>query len=191
MCEPICNPPCGNGTCTKSLSCECDAGYNLEHNTNNTYACVPMCSRHCTHGKCITPGVCTCDEGYSSNDNITCTPICNIPCRKGSHCVKPDECACLPGYHETITFYHPLYIKEWKPVPVNKQYNMIISQTRINISQYFCLYIVLSTLNATSYIFECHRIKMTITSERNVKNENEKLHSAYQMRYNNNIFLSY
>ncbi|XP_026828365.1 fibrillin-2 [Ooceraea biroi] len=103
-CEPICKPPCGNGTCIKPNVCICNSGYAEETDIVFDSICIPVCTRTCVHGRCTAPENCTCDNGYSlSNDGYTCEPVCNEPCGKGAYCSKPGVCTCLPGYSNRST----------------------------------------------------------------------------------------
>lgn len=100
VCEPICQPECGNGRCIYPNKCKCNPGYSEQIDETQIFGCVPVCTLHtCVHGKCTAPEICTCDFGYKmSDDHYTCKPVCNVPCGTGSYCSKPDQCLCLPGY---------------------------------------------------------------------------------------------
>ncbi|KYQ52129.1 von Willebrand factor D and EGF domain-containing protein [Trachymyrmex zeteki] len=100
-CEPVCQPPCGNGTCTKPNLCICNDGYIFTHSETlkSDVGCVPLCTSPCVYGKCVLPDTCMCNSGYKlTNDHYICEPICNVPCPTGSYCYKPDQCLCLNGY---------------------------------------------------------------------------------------------
>lgn len=98
ICEPICHPECGNGTCVGPNLCICKYGYREETPAFDT-VCVPVCTHSCVHGKCIAPEICMCNSGYKlTDDRYTCEPVCNVPCAEGSYCYKPDQCLCLNGY---------------------------------------------------------------------------------------------
>lgn len=128
-CEPICQPPCINGTCIRPNVCVCYPGYAKDI---VDYLCHPVCSRTCVHGKCTAPEKCTCDNGYSlSIDAYTCEPVCTTPCGTNAYCSAPDVCTCLSGYENTSTNEHQ---------DVSKPYNMH-TLIVIIIYMYICSYV--------------------------------------------------
>ncbi|XP_032665934.1 uncharacterized protein LOC116841735 [Odontomachus brunneus] len=118
MCEPICEPPCGNGTCIYPHKCECPMGYRLNKKTTEIisngmshfipkWTCEPTCGTGCIKGICMDKkNPCPCNEGYrlkyfvSFKDMLhenLCEAICEPSCINGI-CSKPNVCKCSVGY---------------------------------------------------------------------------------------------
>lgn len=80
LCEPQCENECINGICNEPNKCQCNEGYELGHNKNETNMCYPICrskidgSHGCGNGTCIAPNTCQCDDGFESNiqGNFAC-----------------------------------------------------------------------------------------------------------------------
>ncbi|XP_043790674.1 tenascin-like isoform X2 [Apis laboriosa] len=103
VCEPVCNPECVNGKCTRPNSCECDNGYSPIGQTQ--HACEPLCESNCTNGFCARPNQCSCNAGYELiEDKLYCLPVCVQDCANhNARCTEPNRCTCNSGYRQSDT----------------------------------------------------------------------------------------
>ncbi|XP_075984804.1 uncharacterized protein LOC142982266 [Anticarsia gemmatalis] len=100
ICDPVCEPPCGHGTCASPNTCVCHNGYKLVNGT-----CKPDCSGDCSPGFCSAPHTCQCPPDYYQQTwqwmvrgiEHYCVTHCRIPCGKGL-CVSRDVCKCFDGF---------------------------------------------------------------------------------------------
>lgn len=103
VCEPVCNPGCVNGRCTRPNSCECHIGYSPSE--YDQYMCLPVCESHCPNGVCTNPNQCSCNVGFElSEDELHCLPVCAQDCAHyNAHCTDPNHCTCNSGYRQSDT----------------------------------------------------------------------------------------
>lgn len=101
ICEPHCDKPCLNGTCTGSNVCICDDDFLL----NDNFVCTPICL--CFGGTCNEHNKCQCDAGFrlqqDDNGGDICEPICggsDENCANGT-CWVPGECLCFDGFEKS------------------------------------------------------------------------------------------
>lgn len=81
LCEPQCENECVGGVCIEPNECQCENGYELGHNKNETNICYPICKSNidgingCGNGTCIAPNTCKCDYGFENHvkGNYACT----------------------------------------------------------------------------------------------------------------------
>ncbi|KAG9428219.1 multiple epidermal growth factor-like domains protein 11 isoform X1 [Apis mellifera carnica] len=101
VCEPVCNPGCVNGRCTRPNSCECHIGYSPSE--YDQYMCLPVCESHCPNGVCTNPNQCSCNVGFElSEDELHCLPVCAQDCAHyNAHCTDPNHCTCNSGYRQS------------------------------------------------------------------------------------------
>lgn len=90
-CKPICDTPCGNGTCIDG-KCDCNDGYEFKNNT-----CEPKCDPECENADCVQPNICSCYKDYiATEDKTKCKAFCEN-CDNG-RCDEPNYCKCNEGY---------------------------------------------------------------------------------------------
>ena len=88
-CIPL--PGCQHGACTKSFTCQCEAGW------GGMFCNQPECEDSCAarRGVCVAPGQCECQPGYRGEECGECAPPPG--CSHGT-CSEPLECACEEGW---------------------------------------------------------------------------------------------
>lgn len=97
ICEPHCDKPCINGTCTDSNvctpiclcvggscnehnKCQCEAGFRLQQGDDGGDICEPICGGlddNCVNGTCLPHGECLCFDGFekSRNSDYICVQL--------------------------------------------------------------------------------------------------------------------
>ncbi|KAL0478639.1 von Willebrand factor D and EGF domain-containing protein, partial [Acrasis kona] len=96
----------GNGTCTNTNVCTCNAGYYGQqceaYNCGvNMFNSSSACSGN---GTCVAPNVCNCNNGYFGQycQSWNCSGLVysnSAVCSNNGRCVSPSTCSCNNGYY--------------------------------------------------------------------------------------------